>query len=255
MNKLVEQIYTIIRYIRALGTKHGIVALIKIKRLKRTDNIRLRGIKHPIRLRINGTSDKTTFYQIFLDKEYEISLLEEPKFIIDAGANIGLTSVYLSNRYPNAKIIAIEPDKNNFEILSANTKPYANVIALNTALWSNSCHIKVMDNGLGTTGFTVEPCAPELPKALKAMSLEEIMKQYDFPRIDLLKMDIEGSEKYVLSENSDYWISRTNVLIIELHDRFQKGCSSAFFKTFAEYDFAISPKGENFILTRQNYIK
>ena len=250
MGKLVEQIYTVIRYVRVLGIKHGLVALIKIKRLKRTDHIRLKGIKHPLKLRLNGTSDRTTFYQIFLDKAYEINLPAEPQYIIDAGANIGLTSVYLANRYPNAKIIAIEPDKDNFEILSVNTGAYPNIIALHTALWSNSCHIRVLDIGLGTTGFTVEPCAPELPMALKAMSLEEIMKQYDFPRIDLLKMDIEGSEKYVLSEKSDYWISRTNVLIIELHDRFQKGCSSVFFETFAKYDFAIAPKGENLILTR-----
>lgn len=45
-------------------------------------------------------------------------------FIIDAGANIGLTSVYLANRFPNARILALEVDQQNFELLAENARPY-----------------------------------------------------------------------------------------------------------------------------------
>ena len=250
MTKLIEQVYTVIRYIRALGVKSGLIALIKITRTKNTDRICLKNIKAPIKLRIKGSSDKTAFYQIFLNREYEIQLSETPTYIIDAGANIGLASVFFANKYPDAKMISIEPDHDNFEVLLANTKAYPQIIALNTALWSKSCHVKVRDTGMGTTSFVVEPCLPEEPTSLKAMSLEDIMLQYHFPRIDLLKIDIEGSEKYLLSENYEYWLSRTETIVIELHDRFQPGCSSAFLKAFVQYNFTIESKGENLILRK-----
>lgn len=252
MKSLIEQAYTVIRYVRALGVKYGMIALIKINRTKRTDRIRLRNIKAPLKLRLKGTSDKTAFYQVFLNKEYEIKLATPPRYIIDAGANIGLTSVYLANKYPDAAIISIEPDRENFEVLQANVEAYPQIIALNTALWSKSCHVKVKDIGMGTTGFIVEPCSPKEPGALQAMSLNDIMVQYHFPQIDLLKVDIEGSEKHLLSENYEYWLSRTRTLVIELHDRFREGCSSALLKTFAQLNFTIEPKGENLVLRKQN---
>jgi FkbM family methyltransferase len=250
MKKIIEQIYTVTRYVRVFGVKYGMIALIKITRTKRTGRIRLRNVKAPLKLRLNGTSDKTVFYQVFLNKEYEIKLATPPRYIIDAGANIGLTSVYFANKYPDATIISIEPDRENFEVLQTNAKAYPQIIALNTALWSKSCHVRVKDIGMGTTGFIVEPCSPEEPGSLKAVSLNDIMTQYHFPRIDLLKVDIEGSEKYLLSENYEYWLSRTETLVIELHDRFQEGCSAALLKTFARLNFTIEPKGENFILRK-----
>ena len=254
MNRLIEQIYTVIRYIRALGVKYGMIALIKITRTKKTDQIRLKNIKAPIKLRMKGASDKTTFYHVFLNREYDIQLPEAPQYIIDAGANIGLVSVFFANKYPNATIISIEPDKGNFDVLLTNVKAYPKIIPLQTALWSRSCHVRIKDTNVGTTEFTVEPCHPEEPSALKAVSLEDIMLQYQFPRIDLLKVDIEGSEKYLLSENYEYWLSRTETLVIELHDRFQKGCSSAFLKTFSQFNFAIEPKGENLILRKIEHV-
>lgn len=250
MTKLIEQIYTVVRYIRALGLKSGLITLIKITRTKKTDRIKLNNIKAPIKLRLQGTSDKSAFYQIFLNRVYDIQLFATPRYIIDAGANIGLTSIFFANKYPDAIIISIEPDHENFEVLLANTKAYSQIVALNSALWSKSCHVKVKDRGRGTTGFVVEPCLPEEPTALMAMSLEDIMIQYHFPRIDLLKIDIEGSEKYLLSENYEYWLSRTEALVIELHDRFQPGCSSAFLRTFVQFNFTIEPKGENIVMRK-----
>ena len=72
-------------------------------------------LAHPISMRA-GTSDMWVFDQIFLYKEMETDFGPEMAFIIDAGANIGLTSAYLANRFPNAKIVALEVDRENFEL-------------------------------------------------------------------------------------------------------------------------------------------
>jgi hypothetical protein len=63
-------------------------------------------IKHPVFLRYPST-DLNTYKQIFKDLSYDCELMFEPDVIVDAGANIGLASVYFANKYPNAKIILI----------------------------------------------------------------------------------------------------------------------------------------------------
>jgi len=108
--------------------------------------------KHPIYLRTKS-SDIQVFYQILFNQEYDIQLEFKPEIIIDLGANIGLASIFFSNRFPNSKIIAIEAAKNNFEMLSKNTKEYSNIIAYHRAIWYENTDLTIKDNKLGEWGF------------------------------------------------------------------------------------------------------
>ena len=111
--------------------KEGLKAILKYL-LGRSTYLRFKGdtiervyipqYRHPIYLR-RYTSDYSTFKQIYVKKDYDISIDFEPKIIIDAGANVGLASVYFANRFPNAIIYAIEPEQSNFEALVQNCKP------------------------------------------------------------------------------------------------------------------------------------
>jgi hypothetical protein len=144
MKKLIERIYTVIRYIRALGFSCGIITFIKIKCIRQAGSLKIKGLKKPIKLRLNSSSDKIAFYKIILNKEYDIDLPVHPEYIIDAGANIGLASVFFANKYPEAKIIAIEPDKGNFEILLNNIQGYPQITGLNTALWHYPAWLRML---------------------------------------------------------------------------------------------------------------
>ena len=73
-------------------------------------------LSHPLFLRA-GTSDLWVFDQIFLYRELEADFGQNVSRIIDAGANIGLASVYLANRFPNAEILSLEVDDENFRLL------------------------------------------------------------------------------------------------------------------------------------------
>ena len=251
MKKIIEQIYTVIRYIRAFGVRYGLIALIKITRTKRTDSLRIKCLKAPLKLRSRGSSDRIAFYKVILNKEYEFDLPFTPQYIIDAGANIGLVSVYFANRYPNAKIIAIEPEKSNFEVLLENIKPYPQITGLNMALWHQSSWVRIKDGAPGTMSFIVEECTPDVPGAVYAISLKEVMVKYGFNEIDLLKMDIEGSEKDILSHDYDEWLSRTNAFIVELHDNIHEGCSAAFLNAIGKYRFRIEPKTDNLLVIKE----
>lgn len=73
----------------------------------------------------NNPSDHSVFTQIFILEEYNIKIDNEIKTIVDCGANIGLSSLFFLSKYPNATLIAIEPEKNNFNLLRRNLHPIA----------------------------------------------------------------------------------------------------------------------------------
>src|SRR5687767_12488201 len=90
------------RYLKTFGAFAGCRIFIAAELIE--EGISLPGIAFPFRLR-KGTSDLLVFREVFLFKTYHIEL-DKPALIIDAGANIGLTSIYFSNRFPDARIIA-----------------------------------------------------------------------------------------------------------------------------------------------------
>ena len=167
------------------------------------------------------------------------------------GGNVGLAALYFANAYPDAKIVSVEPESNNYNMLVDNTRAYDNIYPIQSGLWNKSTYLKVKNIGLGDWGFVVEECDKEDAETFRALSIADIMTQYQADEIDILKLDIEGAEKEVFTSNYDRWLPKTKILIVELHDRMKAGCSSAFIKAIAQYNFTIHPLGENFICIRQ----
>ena len=99
--------------------------------------------------------------------------------------------------------------------------------------------------------MTFETTAEDV-EALKTITISKILKESGFDKIDLLKIDIEGAEKEVFgADNVDEWLSRVNVLVIELHDRMKRGCSYEFFKAISKYHWFFAFRGENLIFVRE----
>ncbi len=216
------------------------------------------GIKHPFHLRM-PSSDVPTFHQIFIDEEYDFDVENEPEVIVDAGANIGLTSIYFANKYPNAKIIAIEPEASNFEMLVKNTKKYEAIIPVQAALWNQNGKINLVDPGLGNWGFMTLDAADSTEEdfdvchAVDAITVDKILDMYELSKINILKIDIEGSEKEVMADSAP-WIEKVDALIVELHERFKPGCSRVFYNATNGFNSEWTV-GENVYLSRDNMLK
>ena len=208
----------------------------------------LKKLLHPFSLRDNPF-DYATFEEVLLREEYGIELDFVPSRIIDAGANIGLTALYFANRFPQSRIVSLEPDADNFEWLVRNTKPYNQVIPMKCGLWSHDAYLQVIDEGQGNNAFTVKETSADTTGAISAISVPSIMKSQHWEFIDLLKIDIEGSEKTVFDNNYESWLPKVKVLVIELHDRMVHGASSAVFKAVGKYDFSFGIKGENIVFS------
>jgi FkbM family methyltransferase len=209
-------------------------------------SVQFKQLKAPIFLR-RGLSDFSVFEDIFLKHEYHFKHEKNPEVIIDAGANIGLAAVFFKIKFPNVKIICLEPEPENFKLLLQNTQAFEGVTCLQKGLWNKSCRLEIVDVGLGAWGFTVRETNKVGPDTVEAVSLGDLRDQFQLHRLDLVKIDIEGSEKEVMEQNTESWIPHTDTILIEFHDRFRPGTSLAFFKTMVRYNFSLNHVGENLI--------
>lgn len=105
------------------------------------------------KLYLNKISDIYSYYQIFLLLQCKIKTYNDPQIIIDCGANIGLSTIFFKNSYPNAKIFSIEPDQENFSRLKDNIKKYDNIIPINKAIWYKECLLANLNTGSSNTAL------------------------------------------------------------------------------------------------------
>ena len=215
---------------------------------------------YPLYLR-KGTSDIRNFRQIFKEEEYSF-LPFQPNTILDLGGYIGLASAYFANKYPNAKIVLIEPDPDNFLVAQLNTRQFPNVECLQVGVWSESCYVtedrKPGDSLESDWGkvFRKVTSDENSVSRIQALSIPVLMSIVGFAEIDFLKIDIEGCEKNLFSDfAAGTWIDKCRLISCELHDRFVPGCSEAFHNAMAGKGFDIGKHGEFEFYVRDDYVK
>lgn len=194
-------------------------------------------------------SDPFIFEQVFCELQYNYGHLLNNKngWIIDAGANIGLAAIYFSNLYPDAKIICLEPDAANFNLLKRNTKNYSNITTLHAALWHKSEALNIKNKSEKSAGYMIGAANANADDQIKSKTVIELMEEYKMGEISLFKIDIEGSEKELFEYGSKNWLPKCDTIITELHDWLKQGTSQVFFKIMADYDWITYVKGENII--------
>jgi FkbM family methyltransferase len=192
-------------------------------------SISVRGQTRPFYLR-DGTSDVTVFDQVITRRQYDLRRLKrvsdlvaylahrkaggKAPFILDAGANIGASAMFFADHIQDAVILALEPDAGNFALLSKNIdRRY--VQPMQTALSSTGGFARIVDPGEGHWGYRTEK---QDGSGIPCVTVNDIYAQAEarcFPFI--VKIDIEGGEADLFSQNTE-WVSRTPLLIVELHD-------------------------------------
>lgn len=177
--------------------------------------VRPPSLNHPVILR-SCTSDSRVFHEIFSQGIYNFGLPPRASLIIDAGANIGLASVFFANRYSQATILAVEPSGPNVTLLRQNIAPYPHVTIREAGLWHKKEPLHFLNPTADFWAFRVEPCKPEEAN-FPSVTIPELLEAHGQTPIDILKMDIEGSERQLLLEGDASWLDRVNLLIIELH--------------------------------------
>lgn len=170
-----------------------------------------------------------------------------PKFIIDAGANIGFAILFFKRHYPDATIVAVEPDSENCDMFIRNTRVCRDVHLVSAGLGSGSGgSFRIKNKQDEPDSYILEESKE---RSVAEVGVEEICSRFDGNRIDLIKIDIEGGEKELFARNTD-WVARTDNILIETYDHIAVGCSKKLLEQ-TKGEFHLRVRRENLVLTRE----
>ncbi len=137
--------------------------------------------------------------------------------VVDLGAYIGDFTVWSCYHFDPARIIALEPSATLYELLCRNVALNGcagRVTAVRKAIYARPSRLRVQGT-MPSLGFVSEHPAGEV----EGITLRELMAVYELEVVDLFKMDIEGGERYVLTEeNAPLFRDRVRYAVVEAHD-------------------------------------
>ncbi len=169
------------------------------------------------------------FKEIYMDDLYILSFLKEhlpkdPK-IVDIGANVGFFATFMADHFPQSSIYAFEPLITNFNQLKKNCElnPDRNMVAKNQAVSGKPGSITLYYNPEKTLTPLASTSASFDNKNVKkteveAVTLEQIMDEYNLDRIDLLKLDCEGAEYDILYNAPTHLFDKIGMMTMEVHN-------------------------------------
>ncbi len=239
-----DKIDSFLSYIKAIGLIATVNYIIQ-RYITRKEMIvlSLPGIREKIHLR-RKTKDVNVFHQIFIKRDLVFLTGKDCKICIDAGANIGLSTIFIKNLFPDAHIYSIEPEASNIEMLMLNTKGYKNITVIGKAMSVDSNGLFFVDSGNGSDSFqtVIHPIPKNDLVRINSISVNELILQYELEQLDFVKIDIEGAEDFCINQEAMNWINRSELIAIEIHEHFVPGCTKRIRSLLG--DFKFSQNGE-----------
>ena len=152
----------------------------------------------------------TLLSEIFFRRIYYFESESPSPLILDAGSNIGMSILFFKHLYPRCRVVGFEPDPQTFEVLKSNIRQnrWDHVEVFNKALHSTDGEIAFYTEanraGSGKMSTVRERFGNSPARFLRCQTVEAVqLSRFIVEEIDLLKMDIEGSERAVMKELSD----------------------------------------------------
>lgn len=146
--------------------------------------------------------------------------------ILDIGANVGAFSLWVAQQCPEARVVAVEPSPDNFEMLQQNLAGWKHRVAVVcVAVGASRGRGLVVDGGRRTVDHRVRVVSADDARAesVKVVPLVDLLQQAGTELVDFLKMDIEGAEFDVFSTMSDDTQRRFRKIALEYHDNLRPG--------------------------------
>lgn len=157
---------------------------------------------------LNEQINRDKIYDFFFNGKKDLTIL-------DAGANVGIFSVFCS---PSSKnIYAVEPTPSHFNILKEVVKPFENIKTINCAVWKKDEDINFYIVDYNTTSNSAVSPTSNSVKVI-GKTIQTLIKENNIAHLDLIKMDIEGSEFEVINDESlEYLYPIVDNWFLEVH--------------------------------------
>ncbi len=184
------------------------------------------------KLDLSDTVDHYIFYnyrdfslELFFDESKDV------KVILDIGANIGWTALRFASKNPKAKIIAFEPHPITFQRAQDNfgRNNFNNILCLNIGLGESPSILKIyelMDNNSGMNRIVLEELDRPY-KEVKIERLDDVLNSRNIHQVDMIKMDVEGFEGFVLKGASKILTDSNAKILMETDDAYLKNNGSS----------------------------
>jgi len=216
-------------WMKAFGIHFPIAMLARRKMIKTSKLITRYG---SINIR-QGTTDIHTFLQVI--KDYEMLKIRKNDTCLDLGANIGSFSLYAASK--GAKVIAFEPDSENYELLASNVIG-KNIIPVKKAVWKDNLGVELFSYKTSKSRVSVYNHFEEVAvkEKVPSITLQEVIKTYN-PQI--VKCDIEGAELEVFKKIEQTDLSNIREMIIEYHPFNKDNNMKNFVEKIKSFGFAV----------------
>lgn len=162
--------------------------------------------------------DLSALKEVLIDQEYEFlnELVKDKKdlCVLDIGAHIGTFAIWTLGVNEHASIVSLEADPSTFKILESNAANQGvNWRVVNKAAWSNSDE----ELSFSVTGDSMgHKVSKEGEVRVGSINLSDVIELSGKDKIDIMKVDIEGSEFEFLNDETEN-LKKIDNLIIELH--------------------------------------
>jgi FkbM family methyltransferase len=182
----------------------------------------LHSLGRGVRLR-SHTSDISVLGEVLLAGSYipaAAALDDATATIVDLGANTGLVARWLLERFPNARIVSVEPEPGNLAVLRHNLTPYdSRAVVVGACVGARERRV-ALETTHGEFAFEMK----EVTGAAEAgdadvVTMSTVLDALGSRCVDFLKCDIEGAERELFSSCGE-WAPLVRVMSVECHGAF-----------------------------------
>jgi FkbM family methyltransferase len=229
------------------GSRWNVLRTLNARGRVKSQAISLRPAKmrYPLEIRMKTSSDPDVFDDIFHRRELKfLDRIRDARVIIDLGANVGYVSAFCLSAYKHSFVLSVEPDPDNYLQCAKNLLHYGDRSQLVcAAVWHTKCDLLLSRGTFGDGrewATEVRETRDDEKGDVCAWDMPSLIAMCPRPTIDLLKLDIEGSEAALFSRNVK-WLDQVKNICIEIHG---PACERAFRSAIAPYQFEELQCGE-----------
>jgi FkbM family methyltransferase len=180
---------------------------------------------------LTDPSDCAVFQEVFVQEEYVLLTPHAPRIIVDLGSNVGMTVLFWKLKYPDARVIAVEPDPQTFAKLVRTAKQYPDVSCY-------QCAISDHDGEAVLYSYPRESFSSALTNRrdggietmVPSYTLDSFRSHTGLAAIDVLKYDVEGAEELIFAQPSS--LAGIHYCVGEVHEDLMSLDANAFVAKF-----------------------
>jgi FkbM family methyltransferase len=172
---------------------------------------------HPLALRC-GTADIIALLRVVRERIYDFPMRATPQRILVLGAHVGYGALWLARRFPEARILCIEPNAASYRMLALNTLPVLRIQTICAAAWHGPTRLGVRNRMLGDWGMQLHDQMPDSDRVIPARSVSDLLAMAGWDQVDLVVCDVQGAEAAVFADPGQRWLRTLDTLAIFLHE-------------------------------------